>query len=468
MTQREIQHLYLRAGFGASISQINRSQAESRTVLVDKLFADSEHPTPIDAVRMPTPEEVQMAMNKDKTPEEKKMLREYAKEEDKKLNLAFLKRIMDSNEMLNEKMTFFWHDHFACKDDNPIHSQKLNNTIRKYALGDFRQLLLAVSKEPAMLKFLNNQQNRKNAPNENFAREVMELFTLGRGHYTEADIKNGARAFTGWGFDNVKMSFVFREKQHDYDEKTFLGQTGNFDGTDVLQIITGQKQCALYITDKIYRYFVNEKGNEARVAELADGFYQSGYDIGGLMRSIFSADWFYDEENIGIRIKSPVELIASLGRQFEPVFPHENILLLLQRVLGQLLFNPPNVSGWPNGKEWIDSTSLIFRTNLGKKIIDSSTLDSLPKPDDDKNPNEMLKKEKRYDLIEAQIDWTKMAGDFPSSTDPELISKVGVYLLQMEISREAMSKIEVSGTSAAEKLKHICAVYTSLPEYQLC
>ena len=468
MTQREIQHLYLRAGFGAYISHIVRSQAEDRGVLVDQLFADSRHPTPIAAVRMPTPEEVEMAMKKDKTPEEKKMLREYAKEEDKKLNLAFLKRMMDSNEMLNEKMTFFWHDHFACKDENPIHSQKLNNTIRKYALGDFRQLLLAVSKEPAMLKFLNNQQNRKNAPNENFAREVMELFTLGRGNYKEADIKNGARAFTGWGFDNEKMSFQFHEKQHDYDEKTFLGQTGNFDGTDVLWIITGQKQCALFITDKIYRYFVNEKGNEARVAELADGFYQSGYDIGGLMRSIFSADWFYDEENIGIRIKSPVELIASLGRQFEPVFPHENILLLVQRVLGQLLFNPPNVSGWPNGKEWIDSTSLIFRTNLGKKIIDSSTLDSAPKPDDDKNPNEMLKKEKRYDLIEAQIDWAKMAGEFPSLTDQELITKVVGYLLQMEISKEARAKIDVVGAGVAEKLKCICAAVTSLPEYQLC
>jgi len=468
MTQREIQHLYLRAGFGASMAVLSKSLKAERSKLIDQLFADSAHPTPMDAVRMPTADEVQMAMNKDKTPEEKKMLKEYAKEEDKKLNLAFLKRMMSGPEMLNEKMTFFWHDHFACKDENPVHSQNLNNTIRKYALGDFRQLLLAVSKEPAMLKYLNNQQNKKNAPNENFAREVMELFTLGRGHYTENDIKNGARAFTGWNFDKVKMTFEFHDKQHDYERKTFLGQTGNFDGADALRIITEQKQCALYITDKIYRYFVNEKGNIDRVAELADGFYASGYNIGELMHQIFSSNWFYDDENIGVRIKSPVELIASLGRQFEPVFPHENILLLVQRVLGQLLFNPPNVAGWPNGQEWIDSTSLIFRTNLGKKLIESSALGSLPKPDDDKNPNEMMKKEKRFDLVEAQIEWGKIDGELSAADDKELVSKITAYLLQIETTKEARSKIEVAGATTEEKVKHICAVVTSLPEYQLC
>jgi len=468
MTQREIQHLYLRAGFGASVAMVNSALDLDRRQLIDKIFADSAHPTPLDAVRMPTADEAEMAMKKDKTPEEKKMVREYAREEDKKLNLAFLNRMMSGSEMLNEKMTFFWHDHFACKDENPVHSQYLNNTIRKYALGDFRQLLLAVSQEPAMLKFLNNQQNKKNAPNENFAREVMELFTLGRGHYTEADIKNGARAFTGWGFSKETHTFEFHDKQHDYGEKTFLGNTGNLSGEDVLRIITEQKQCALFITDKIYRYFMNEKGNDARVAELANGFYAGGYHIGSLMEQIFSSDWFYDNENIGVRIKSPIELMASLGRQFGPVFPHENILILVQRVLGQSLFNPPNVAGWPNGQEWIDSSSLIFRTNLGKKIIESSALGSMPKPDDDKNPNEMLKKEKRFELIEAQIQWGKIANGFSVSSDKELISKVSLYLLQTDMTKEAQAQIVAAGVTTEEKLKHICAVITSLPEYQLC
>lgn len=468
MTQREIQHLYLRAGFGADASVINRSSGIGRKALIDKLFAESAHPTPFAIVSAPTADEMMIADKKDKTPEEKKMMREYAREQDRKLNMAWLNKMMTGGEMLNEKMTFFWHDHFACKDENPIHAQSLNNTLRKYALGDFKQMLLAVSKEPAMLKYLNNQQNRKNAPNENFAREVMELFTLGRGHYTEADIKNGARAFTGWGFDKETGGYVFRDKQHDYGEKTFLGSTGNFNGDEVLHIITDQKQCALFITDKLYRYFVNEKGNDERVAGLAADFYADGYNIGRLMRNIFSADWFYEEENIGVRIKSPVELMASIGRHFAPTYPHENILLLVQRVLGQLLFNPPNVAGWPNGKEWIDSSSLIFRTNLGKKIIESSELDTMPKPDDDKNPNEMLKKEKRFELMETKINWERIAKEFPASSDEELIGKVGAHLLQIEMPKSMGTKIELTGLTAEQKLKRICAELTSLPEYQLC
>jgi uncharacterized protein (DUF1800 family) len=468
MTQREVQHLYLRAGFGASMDTISRSEKLSRVKLIDQIFAGSAHPTPLEAITMPTQDEVQMAMTKDKTPEQKKMIREYTQEEDKKLNLAWLHRMMSGSEMLNEKMTFFWHDHFACKDENPIHSQSLNNTIRKYALGDFRQLLVAVSKEPAMLKFLNNQQNRKNAPNENFAREVMELFTLGRGNYTEADIKNAARAFTGWGFDRMEQTFEFRDKQHDYDSKTFLGKTGNLSGEEVLAIITDQKQCAHFITDNIYRYFVNEKGNDERVASLADDFYTSGYDIAALMRNIFSADWFYDAENIGTRIKSPIELMAGLGRQFDPTFTNDRILLTVQRILGQLLFNPPNVAGWPNGKEWIDSSSLIFRTSLGKKTIQSSELNVMPKPDDDKTPNEMMKKEKRFDLIEAQINWDRMKAAFSAADDRGLISELGGYLLQTDISESAVSNINLTGLAPDQKIKHICSVLTSVPEYQLC
>lgn len=468
MTQREVQHLYLRAGFGASFSLINKSMGMSRAKLIDRLFAESSKPAMINAVRMPTEDEIQMAMSKDKTPEEKKKIREYMKEEDKKLNLAWIKKMMSGREMLNEKMTFFWHDHFACKDENPINAQSLNNTLRKYALGDFRQMLMAVSKEPAMLKFLNNQQNKKHAPNENFAREVLELFTLGRGNYTEADIKNAARAFTGWGFDKKEHSFEFRDKQHDYGEKTFLGTTGNLSGEDVLGIITTQKQCAVFITDKIYRYFVNEKGNQERVNELADSFFKNGYSIESLMRNIFSADWFYGDENIGTRIKSPIELMASLGCQFSPVFTRETILLLVQRVLGQLLFYPPNVAGWPNGKEWIDSSSLIFRTNLGKKIIDSSELSVLPKPDDDRNPNEILKKEKRFEMIEAKINWSDIATEINEHDDKNLIEKMGTYLLQTDMNKTWADKIDTSTGTAEQKLARICAMITAMPEYQLC
>jgi uncharacterized protein (DUF1800 family) len=466
MTQREVQHLYLRAGFGASIETIRESTGMGQRKVVDVLFADSANPTMLDAVSIPASDDMQMVSRKDLNADERKKMREYRNEQDKKLNLAWLKKIMSGHEALNEKMTFFWHDHFACKDDNPLDAQYLNNTIRKYALGDFRQLLLAVSQEPAMLRYLNNQQNKKNAPNENFAREVLELFTLGRDHYTEDDIKNAARAFTGWGFDKETHGFQFHDKQHDYGEKKFLGVSGTLTGEDVLRIVTGQRQCAYYITDKLYRYFVNERGNESRISKLADDFYANGYDIASLMKSIFSSGWFYDEENIACRIKSPIELIASLGLQLQPVFAGDNILMLMQRVLGQVLFSPPNVAGWPNGTEWIDSSSLIFRTSLGTKMIGSEEIHTVPKPDDDKVPNEMPKRERKFTQIDAQIDWTAMLRNFDATGDSALIDQATAFLLQTNTTK--IPDIRPEGLTDEQKVKRICAVITSLPEYQLC
>src|SRR5262249_34193319 len=196
---------------------------------------------------------------------------------------------------------------------NIFYQQGLLDVIRRNALGNFGDLLKEVSKSAAMLFFLNNQQNRKDHPNENFAREVMELFTMGRGNYTEQDIKEAARAFTGWGA-NAGGEFVFRKFQHDTGEKTVLGKSGNFDGDNIIDILIENKQTARFITRKIYRYFVNDEVNEAIVDKLANKFYQSNYDISELMKEIFSSDWFYDPKNIGSRIKSPVELIVGIRR----------------------------------------------------------------------------------------------------------------------------------------------------------
>ena len=468
MTQREIQHLYLRAGFGAHIQSVRQSANLERARLVDLIFEQSSKPTLLNVVRIPTADELQMAMKKDHTPEEKKMLKEYRKEEDRNLNIAWLKKIFSGAEMLNEKMTFFWHDHFACKDNNPLHAQSLNNAIRRNALGSFKELLTAVSKEPAMLKFLNNQQNKKNAPNENFAREVMELFTLGREHYSEADIKNAARAFTGWSFNRMEGTFEFKEKQHDYGEKVFLASNGGFNGDDILRIITEQHQCAYFITDKIYRYFVHEAGNNKRVEQLATDFYNSKYDIAALMHSIYTADWFYEPENIGSRIKSPIELMASLARHFEPTFGNDGTLIYIQRILGQELGNPPNVAGWPNGKEWIDSSSLIFRLSLGKKLIDAAEINATLKPDDDKMPNEMVKKGKGFGQLQASIQWSLLAKELAATNDGELMAKVNDYLLQIDMPKATMASIKLTGNSIEEKIKQLCSIVTALPEYQLC
>uniref|UniRef100_A0AAU6WU10 DUF1800 domain-containing protein n=1 Tax=Chryseobacterium endophyticum TaxID=1854762 RepID=A0AAU6WU10_9FLAO len=227
--------------------------------------------------------------------EKKKEMQKIYRQQVEELNLNFLSKMVTSREQMREKMAFFWHGHFASRVQNPKFNRQILNVIRKNALGNFKDLLFEVSQTPAMLNFLNNQQNKKDHPNENFAREVMELFTMGRGNYTEKDIREAARAFTGWSYDK-QGNFAEKVKVHDEGSKTFLGNTGNFTGADVLNMILEQKTTARFITAKIYRFFVNENVDNAIVSDLSEGFYQSGYNIKKLMKTIFSSSWFYDKK----------------------------------------------------------------------------------------------------------------------------------------------------------------------------
>ena len=281
--------------------------------------------------------------------EQKQMIRQQSRDGIKKLNLTWLNEMVNGEDQLREKMAFFWHGHFACRIVNIFFQEQLLDSMRTNALGNFGDLLKEVSKSAAMLSFLNNQQNKKQHPNENFAREVMELFTLGRGNYTENDIKEGARAFTGWGF-NLKGEFMDRPFQHDTGTKTFLGQSGNFNGDDILNILLEQKQTAKFITKKIYKYFVNENVDDSKVEALAARFYKSNYDIKGLLTDIYTSDWFYDDKNIGTKIKSPIELIAGIRRMVPMQIENEEVQLVLEKATNQVLFYPPNVAGWPGGK----------------------------------------------------------------------------------------------------------------------
>ncbi|HEY0434454.1 MAG TPA: DUF1800 domain-containing protein, partial [Chitinophagaceae bacterium] len=317
--QLKNQHLAWRAGFGPAARQVLQ-------------FANLEPQKFFDTMRKSSrkqPEYLQAADNylqglmmgfqeigrqkQEMSPEQKKEMMRRSRESIRSLNLYWLNEMVNSDAQLREKMAFFWHGHFACRNLNIFFQQELLDVIRRNATGNFRDLLHQVSKSGAMLNFLNNNQNRKDHPNENFAREVMELFTLGRGSYSEQDVKEAARAFTGWGA-NAKGEFVARPFQYDRGSKTILGHTGNFDGDDVLELLLQQKQTAKFITRKIYRFFVNDHADEEKVEQLAGRFYQSGYDISALLEDIFTSEWFYDEKNIGTRIKSPVELIVGIQR----------------------------------------------------------------------------------------------------------------------------------------------------------
>lgn len=406
------------------------------------------------------------------TNEQKKQLREQSRDDLKNLNIRWLEEMIGSEAQLREKMSLFWHGHFACRVINSYFQQELLQTIRENALGNFKDLLREVSKSPSMLSFLNNQQNRKKKPNENFAREVMELFTMGRGNYTETDIKEAARAFTGWGF-NLKGEFEFRKLQHDTDSKTVLGKTGNLDGDDVLDILLEQKQTAKYITKKVYKYFVNDNADEKKVEWLSNRFYESGYDIKKLLEDIFTSDWFYDEKHIGTKIKSPVELLAGIRRLLPMEMENDQAQLLFQRTLGQILFYPPNVAGWPGGKTWIDSSSLMLRLRVPQILTANDVMDIQPKADDDTQMGMMQAGAKKLrDAVKggtAKTDWALVTKIFEAVPREKLLQKITDTVLQTKghvpdtLLEKYLNKESRENFIMSAVVNLMCT-----PEYQLC
>jgi uncharacterized protein (DUF1800 family) len=484
--QLKNQHLMWRAGCGSMAEDLGQLQTTSQKNLVKAIFkASSKSPEYIDVASNYLKgltmgiDDVVKLQKKDLSQDEKKQMRKQSQEDIKSLNLAWLNEMVNTDAQLREKMSLFWHGHFASRNLNIFYQQLLLDTIRKNALGNFADLLREVSKSAAMINFLNNNQNKKDHPNENFAREVMELFTMGRGNYSEEDVKEAARAFTGWGA-NLRGEFVFRKFQHDNGDKTFLGKTGNLDGDDVLNILLEQKQTANFIAKKIYRFFVNDNIDESKVAWLGNRFYQSNYNIGGLMEDIFASDWFYEEKNIGARIKSPVELIVGIRRMLPMEIENEDVLLIVQRLLGQLLFYPPNVAGWPGGANWIDSSTLMFRLRIPQIIYASDQFDLQPKDDDDqtmgmKEMNDGPMRIKGFgkinggQMIKAQINWDKYLRKFDNIQKENLANEIATTILQVQDTIDENTLKKYTDNSSRESfIKSATIQLMSTPEYQLC
>lgn len=449
-------HLLWRAGFGVGINQIDDLKNKNIKTIINELFKeDSFSEITYDT---PDPDLAADYMNSTAPAEMKKEMQRINREQNNELNLNFLNTIVNSKEQMREKMAFFWHGHFASRVINPKFNRQLLNTIRKNALGNFKDLLFEVSQSPAMLNFLNNQQNKKDHPNENFAREVMELFTMGRGNYTEHDVREGARAFTGWSYDK-EGNFKERKNLHDEGSKTFLGRTGNFDGNDILNIILEQKATAQFITTKIYKFFVNEKPDQDIVNKLSTNFYNSGYDIKKLMTEIFSSTWFYNQKNIGNRIKSPIELMAGMMRILPMHIQNPENLIVYQKLLGQMLLYPPNVAGWPNGKSWIDSSTLMLRLQIPQIWSGLRPLEYSPRQDDDidmgmKSRETALNKSFKNPNI--TIDWDRIEKIFADKNCED-------YLLQNTQSLDMNSVKNFSDKSIKMNVINLM----STPEYQL-
>ncbi|WP_234735769.1 DUF1800 domain-containing protein [Tellurirhabdus bombi] len=475
--QQQIQHLFWRAGFGATPEVVQRESRKSISKVVRDLLKDSATFKPLALVDESLAGRKELRNKARQGMLDREQLRQQIRQQNEQirdLNVLWVEKMATGESALREKMAFFWHGHFACRIRNPAAVQQYANTIRQHALGTFSDLLMAVSKEPAMLQFLNNQQNRKNAPNENFAREVMELFTLGRGAYTEHDIKDAARAFTGWGY-NADSEFVFRKNQHDAGPKTIFGKTGNFTGEDVIGMLLEQKQTARFITGKLYQFLVNDQpaGNDEvvnnRLDALASQFYSSGYDIAKLLETILTADWFYAPENRGTRIKSPIELLAGMQHSLGIQFAQNQSVVFIQRTLGQVLFYPPNVAGWPGGRSWIDSSSLLFRMRLPDIILKADQLAIRPKGDGDVNTEALDRRGKGF--INTQVAWTDFEKNFEKVSDDTLPDALAHYLLQQPLGqtqRDLLFKRIKTGSSRSEQIKSLTITLMAFPEYQLC
>ena len=448
-------HLANRAGFGMSLQQIPAFEQQSTAVLWKQYAQEHEfHPTSFNTEQTDVDYTALSKLNA----ADKKQVQQLNRKRNIEINLNFLNEMVHSEDQLREKMAFFWHGHFASRVINSNFSAHILNEIRKNALGNFRDLLFAVSKAPAMLNFLNNQQNKKGHPNENFAREVMELFTMGRGNYTESDVREAARAFTGWSYDK-DAQFLERKKFHDSGSKTFLGKTGNFDGNAILDIILEQSATARFITDKLYRFLVNEQVDQKIVDSLSKDFFDSGYDIRRLLDRIFTAAWFYDSKNVGNRIKSPVELMAGIMRMLPMEIANPENLIVYQKLLGQMLLYPPNVAGWPSGKAWIDSSTLLLRMQIPQIWTGLRPLDLDAQNDDDLDMG--LKQSralaKAYKNPKISIDWAGVEAVFADRDPFEL-------LLQQQPSFGKTLRDSYAGGSRRRTIIEVM----SIPEYQLC
>jgi uncharacterized protein (DUF1800 family) len=373
-------HLLNRAGFGGPPAEIQKlaSLGPDRAVSVLLDYENIPDPTPDPAWAVPDPEgnkNLRDAIQK-ATPEERRQIQQQQQrlQFDRLMELRgwWLTRMAKGPRPFQEKMVLFWHGHFATsfeKVRNAYYMWRQNELFRRLATGNWLELLTLAGQDPAMLIWLDQAESRKEHPNENFAREVMELFSLGEGHYTEKDVTEGARALTGWSLDRLTEKFIYRPLFHDNGNKTFLGRTGNLNGDDVMAQIIGQPQAARFITAKLWNYFAGQPPPDALNDALATVLRGYGNNFKPFLRVLFRSEEFYDAAIIRNEVKSPVQWLVGSARMLECDLPPTQVCEAVLRNLGQDLFAPPNVKGWDGGITWITTNTLLARYNDAAMLV---------------------------------------------------------------------------------------------------
>jgi uncharacterized protein (DUF1800 family) len=462
-------HLLRRAGFGGSPAEVDRLAAMPAGRAVDALihFPDTSAlppPPALEPPQIPPPGFFQQAVaaNDPSVAEQRKALI-MANNKIRRKNLIalqtwWLERMIATPAPLQEKMTLFWHGHFTSSPEKGTSAQELlaqNALFRRYALGNVRDLTLAVSQDPAMLRYLDNNVNVKAHPNENYARELMELFTLGIGNYTEQDIRESARAFTGWRFrrnPDGTATFFDNRRQHDDGVKTFLGRSGNFTGADIVRIIFQQPAAPRFFATKLLAFFVYMDPEPGLVDQVAELITKNDYNLLPVMSTLLRSNLFFSDRAYRALVKSPVEFVVSTHQLFgiPQVVPLE---LAALRSMGQVLFYPPNVKGWDGGAAWINSQTIITRENYANAIAqnpkmlgDATWLASMMRSFDPR-------------AVARTLTDTMLQGD----ASPAALAQLTAYL--GDGGQSALAQLSVE--NAEERVRNAAYLTMAMPAYQL-
>ncbi len=371
----------------------------------------------------------------------------------------WLYRMTFTKRPLEEKMTLFWHGHFATGDNkvrNAYNMYLQNLLLRKHALGNFQDLLMGITRDPAMIVYLDNQQNRRGKPNENYAREVMELFTMGIGNYSERDVKEAARAFTGW--HTRQASFFFNTRQHDYGDKNVLGVHGDLDGSDVVRILAARPSTARYLAKKLITFFAYDNPDPQVVEEIASVYVMSKFKIKPMLKAIFKHPTFLSEKAYHAKVKSPVELVVGTLKHLEMQNLDADLPTMMSR-MGQNIFNPPSVKGWDGGAAWVSTDSMMERFNFAARAT-AQKFDELHYY---ASPSELVYKQNIRNagqLVDYFLNLL-VEGDVPPETRRRLITYVSSDLTGKQVSALADDR------TLDAKLRGLVHLIMTSPAYQL-
>jgi len=461
--QEHAAHLLNRAGFGGTPEEIARLHSLGFRRAVNSLLAahDDSDLFPVPTL---TPPEQLLADQKeakalpdgDEKRELQRKRRRQQGVEMRALRDWWLQRCRYTPHPLREKMTLFWHGHFATSVEKVYTSFLIwqqNETLRAYALGNFRKLTEEISRDPAMMQYLDLVKSEKGKPNENFARELMELFMLGEGvRYTEKDVQESARAFTGYRVDPRTQQFLFARRKFDAGTKVFFEKTGNFNGCDIVDIVCEQPECADFMVRKIWNYLAGSRMPEALAVRLARDYQRSDYDTASLLRGIFLSPEFYAPTVMRRQVKSPVQWIVQTSRVLDAPLSPPAVNEQAMKLMGQTLFAPPNVKGWEGGQSWINSSTFLLRCNLAGEMVHGS------------------KKPEGGGMAALKIPWDEIAPTSLRADPARLVDALSFRFLNAPLSPEDRERfiafVREHGTDDGTK-RDLVHLFLSTPEYQL-